>query len=75
VKDVEVSRAKRVSLLYPNKIHEIVMDLKSDDGEYKVSSMEGEEVTKKKQSPGSSSSQNSSSSDISASTSEDEDAG
>jgi hypothetical protein len=51
------------------------MDLKSDDAEYKVSSMEGEEVEKRQQSPGSPSSQNSFSPDFSASSCEDEDGG
>jgi len=46
VTGVEASRAKRVPLLYPNKVREIVLDLKSDVVEYKVSSMEGEEVKK-----------------------------
>jgi hypothetical protein len=74
VKGVQASRAKRIPLLYPNKIREIAMDLKSGDAKGKVSSMEGEEVKKRQQSPGSPSSQNSSSSDIPASTSEEGDA-
>jgi len=73
VKSVENSRAKRVPVLYPNTIREIFMDLKSDDAEYKVSSMEGEEVKNRKLLSGSPSSQSSSSQDFSASTSEDED--
>jgi hypothetical protein len=58
VKSVEASRARRVPLLYPNKICEIVMDLKSDDAECKVSIMEEEEVKKIQQSSRSPSSQN-----------------
>jgi len=75
VKGVETSRAKLVPLLYPNTIREIVIDLKSDDAEYKVSSVEGEEVKNRQHLPGSPSSQNPSSQDFSASTSEDEDDG